>query len=231
MKLGVMQPYFFPYFPYFQLINAVDKYIVYDDVSYIKGGWINRNNILVNDKKTLITLPLEGSSSFRNINEIEITKNEKMKNKIIKSIKLAYAKAPNFSEVMPFIEDLILTNTNISTLNYKIILEINEYLEIKTEIILSSKMDKNTDEHSEAKIIYLNKLVGADSYINAMGGIELYHKEIFEKEGIKLNFLKPKEFVYKQFGNEFVPNLSIIDVLMFNPKEKIQDLLGEFDLV
>lgn len=231
MKLGIMQPYFFPYFGYWQLINAVDKYVVYDDVAYIKGGWINRNNILINGKALLVTLPLENSSSFKNINEIDIIRNPKQIEKIIKSISMAYTKAPYFNDVMPIIENLILNNINIAELNYKAVLEISKYLDINTKIILSSTLDKDNNLKGEEKVIHINKLLGTDIYINAIGGQELYNKEEFEKEGIKLKFLKMGEIRYTQFKNEFVPNLSIIDVMMFNSKKIIQNMLNEYILI
>ena len=231
MKLGIMQPYFFPYLGYFQLINAVDKYVVYDDVAYIKGGWINRNNILLNNKAHLITLPLENSSSFRNINEIEITKNEKVKSKLLKTINAAYLKAPYFKEIMPMIENLIINNTNIALLNYNLIVDINNYLGVNTEIILSSNIKKNNELKAQDKVLHINKLLNSDTYYNAIGGMELYDRNVFKQNGIELKFLKMKEVKYKQFSDEFTPYLSIIDVLMFNNKEKVQSLLTEFEVV
>ena len=144
-KVAIMQPYFFPYIGYWQLINAVDEYVVYDDVNFIKGGWINRNNILLNGAKHLITLPLEEASSFKLINEILITKNIVLKNKLIKTIKSAYLKAPYFETIMPILESLILDNSNIAMLNYNIILTIKKYLNIDTEILLSSKIEKDNN--------------------------------------------------------------------------------------
>ncbi len=231
MKLGIMQPYFFPYIGYWQLINAVDKYVVYDDVNYIKGGWINRNNILLNNSKHLITLPLEEASSFKLINEISITKNEVLKNKLIKTIKSAYLKAPYFETIMPILESLILDNSNIAMLNYNIILVIKNYLNLDTEILLSSQIKKDNNLKAQDKVIHIAHLLRANEYINAIGGQELYSKEDFKQENIKLSFLKTNEIKYKQFKNEFVPNLSIIDVLMFNSPEKIKEMLNNYELI
>lgn len=230
MKLGIMQPYFFPYIGYWQLINAVDKYVVYDDVAYIKGGWINRNNLLINSNKCLITLPIQNSSSFKNINEIEITNNEKLKNKLLKTIQMAYKKALYFNEIMPIIEDLIINNSNIAMLNYNSIIRICEYLNINTEIILSSQIDKNNTLKGQDKVIHINKLLGSDEYINAIGGMELYDTKEFEQNNIKLRFLQTDKIEYKQFNNEFIPNLSIIDVLMFNSPQEIKEILNKYEL-
>ena len=228
MKLGIMQPYFFPYLGYWQLINAVDTYVVYDDVAYIKGGWINRNNILVNEKANLITLSLENSSSFKNINEINIIKNGKNAEKIVKTIQMAYKKAPFFNQVMPILENLLLKNDKIANLNYNSILEINKYLKINTNIILSSSLSKDNSLKAQDKVIHINKLLGSDTYINAIGGQELYDREEFKREGIELKFLKMNDIKYTQFKNQFVPSLSIIDALMFNSPEQIRVMLTEY---
>ena len=231
MTIGIMQPYFFPYLGYWQLISTVDRYVVYDDVTYIKGGWINRNNILINGKASLITLPLDNSSSFKKINEIEITKDKKPVEKLIRSIGMAYAKAPYRDEVMPLIEDLLLRNTNIARLNYESILKIKEYLGFDTEIILSSSMAKNDALKGQDKVIHINKLLGATRYINAIGGMELYNRQDFEAEGLELKFLQMRNISYKQLKNDFVPYLSIIDVLMFNGADGTNEFLKEFTLV
>lgn len=230
MTVGIMQPYFFPYLGYWQLIAAVDKYVVYDDVTYIKGGWINRNNILINGRASLITLPLNNSSSFKKINEICITESTKPIEKLIRSISMAYAKAPYKSEVMPIIESLLLHNTNIAQLNYESILKIREYLGFNTEIILSSDMVKDNELKGQDKVIYINKLLNSDRYINAIGGMELYDRDAFAAEGIDLKFLKMDIVSYKQLKNEFVPYLSIIDVLMFNGAAGTNELLTKFTL-
>lgn len=231
MKLGIMQPYFFPYLGYWQLISAVDKYVVYDDVTYIKGGWINRNNILVNKQLHLLTLPLENASSFKNINEISITSKISEKEKLLKTIEMAYMKAPFFNEIYPIINKLIMGNNNIALLNYNAILEITKYLNIKTEILLSSEIEKDNSLKAEKKVIHINKILGSDIYINAIGGQELYDRKMFKQNGLNLFFLKMREIKYEQFKNDFVPNLSIIDVLMFNNKEEVAEMLNEYQLL
>ena len=231
MKLGIMQPYFFPYLGYWQLINAVDKYVVYDDVAFIKGGWINRNNILLNGKKFLITLPLDNPSSFRNINEITLIKNEIAVRKVLRTIESAYKKAPYFSIIMPIIEKLILNNSTIALLNYNAILEVNNYVGINTEIVLSSDLEKDNSLKAQDKVIHINKLLGSDTYINAIGGQNLYNEEEFKKNGLSLFFLKMGEVKYKQFGNEFIQGLSIIDVLMFNDIKTVKNYLDSYTLI
>lgn len=230
MKVGIMQPYFFPYLGYWQLINAVDKYVVYDDVNFIKGGWISRNNILLNGGRHLITLPLHKASSFKKINEIEVTKDQIALMKVIKLLENAYQKAPYFETVMPMIKALILNNRNIAMLNYNSIIEINKYLEIDTKIILSSNLKKDNTLKGEDKVIHINRLLGADTYINAVGGKSLYKEQRFKENGLELYFLNMGDVTYKQFGDTFIDNLSIIDALMFNDAEKIREYLNIYNL-
>ncbi len=108
---------------------------------------------------------------------------------------------------------------------------INEYLGIKTSIIISSSIDANHTLKSQDKVLSLCKSQNADVYVNSIGGVELYDKTIFKENGIDLNFIKSNPIQYKQFNNEFMPWLSIIDVLMFNSKEEIKKYLNEYTLL
>lgn len=232
MKIGIMQPYFFPYIGYWQLMNAVDKYVIYDDVNFIKNGWINRNNILVNKSVHMFTLPLEGASPFEKINQIKITSNEKNKSKMLKTLEMSYKKAPFYNDVFPIAEKTIMEDSCLISVALKNSFEmINKYLDIKTELILSSEMEKDNSLNAQEKVIHICKLLGANTYYNAIGGQELYDKEEFKKNRIELKFLKTKPVEYKQFTNEFIPNLSIIDIMMFNSPEKIREMLNEYELV
>jgi len=232
MKLAIMQPYLFPYIGYFQMINAVDKFIFYDDVNYMKGGWINRNNIIQNNEKKLITLNLIASSTNKDINEIYIgNRNSKM----LKTIKQAYSKAPFFNDFFPIIEKTINSCTiskPISEIAGQSLIDISKYLRISTQFEFSSKKYKNTKGMDKAdRLIEICKQNGAKKYINAEGGIALYSKDYFKKFGIDLFFIKNHIQEYKQFNNEFIPYLSIIDVLMFNSVEQTNNMLDEFDLL
>lgn len=231
MKLGIMQPYFFPYIGYWQLMNAVDKYVVFDDANYIKGGWANRNNILLGGKAHRINIFIKNVSDSKLFNETELLHNSEEK-KLLKTISLAYTKAPYYNEVFPLIQD-ILNNTEICFSKYLIysFKIVNQYLGITTELITSSELKKDCSLKCADKVMHICKILNADQYYNAIGGTELYNKEIFAQNGIELHFLKTNEITYPQFKNEFVPNLSIIDVMMFNSKEQIKNMLEEFTLV
>jgi len=232
MKVGIMQPYFFPYIGYWQLINAVDAYVIYDDVNFIKGGWINRNNILVNGQVNFINLQTYKASPNKIINQIELLVNEMYNNKLLRKIEASYKKAPYYEEVIQLIENIIKQDEkNLAKYLANSIMKINKYLGIKTQIIMSSEIKKKYNLKGQDKVIDICKSLNATEYINAIGGIELYSKQDFITNGIQLKFLKSKEIKYKQYEDEFIPNLSIIDVMMFNSIEEINKMLNAYELL
>jgi hypothetical protein len=232
MKLAVMQPYLFPYIGYFQLINAVDKFVIYDDVNFIKQGWINKNKILVNNNSFSFVLSLENSSSYKKINEtrISLQKYQFWKTKLYKTIEQAYTKAPFYNEVIILLKKILDTNyPYISTLNTLCIIEICKYLNIETEIIPTSTIYKNETLTGQSRIIEICKIEKADIYVNMIGGKELYNYADFLNQGILIKFLTTNEIYYKQFNDRFLPFLSIIDIMMFNNKNQINKFLNKYN--
>lgn len=229
MKLGIMQPYFLPYLGYWQLMKAVDTYVVYDDVDYIKGGWINRNNFLVQGKSKLYTFSLDNAGSYKLIKDIAIKDDFTNFKKLLQ---FNYAKAPFYKECTNLVENIISNkDLGLGMFLYNSIKIVADYLDFSTNIILSSKMQKNNNLKGKEKVIHICKLLGADEYYNAIGGQELYDKVEFLKNGIKLSFVKTNITPYKQLKNEFVGGLSILDLLMFNSKEQVNEMLDNFELV
>ncbi|MEG0051019.1 MAG: WbqC family protein [Terrisporobacter sp.] len=232
MKLGIMQPYFLPYIGYWQLLNAVDQYVIYDDVNFIKGGWINRNNILINNEAKLFNIQMKGASSNKLINEIEVSSNQVWKKKFLKTIESSYSKAPFYKEVYPVIEDIInCEEVNLAKYIANSISKVCDYLNINTKLIISSDIEKNNELKAQDKVIEICTNLGATEYYNAIGGQELYSYSDFEKSGIKLSFLKTNMSEYKQFNGDFVGGLSIIDVMMFNSASDIKTKLEEYELL
>ena len=229
MKLGVMQPYLFPYIGYFQLINAVDMFVLYDDVNYIKKGWINRNNILSKGGSQRITLPLQGVSQNKLINQIEIGG----QNKILQTLRHNYGKAPYFNAVYTVIEDILLQKEkNLARfLDYQL-RQICEYLKLKPQWYVSSELEKDNELRGCKKVLAICKKLEATHYINLMGGKDLYERRFFEDGNVTLSFIRSKLITYTQFGNPFVPNLSVIDAMMFNsPRDISVNILNRFDLI
>lgn len=218
-----MQPYFFPYIGYFQLMQAADEFVVYDNIQFSKKGWINRNRILVNGSDAYITLPLKKDSDFLDVKDRYLSNDwPQERKKMLNRIAESYRKAPQFAEVFPLIESALLhEDPNLFGFILNSLRLTCNYLEIKTPLITSSTIPIDHSLKSDQKVIALCKARQADVYINPIGGVELYDKNDFKDEGIELKFLKADNITYPQFKNEFVPFLSIIDVMMFNPKPEV----------
>lgn len=232
LKIGIMQPYFIPYIGYWQLINAVDKYVIYDDVNYIKRGWINRNRILINNVPKYFNIPVLGASQNKLINEIQVNHDEKILNKNLRTVRMAYGKAPFFNEVFPLVEEMLCCKEdNIASYIVASTANICAYLDIKTELIMSSDLDKDNTLRGQDKILEICQLLGATDYYNAIGGRELYSFAKFENKGIKLHFLRRNEIRYRQFGDQFYPDLSIVDIMMFNSRKTVKDMINEYTLI
>ena len=232
MKLGIMQPYFMPYIGYWQLMNAVDKYVVYDDVNYIKGGWINRNRILVNGEAKYYNLQMEGASPNKLINEVKVNQQKVIIKKSLRILEGAYKKAPYFNELYNILETVLCyPSSNLAEFLMHSFLVVNGYLGINTELILSSSIKKNNNLRGQNKVIHICQCLNADQYINAIGGKELYSFGEFKKKDIELFFLETPNIKYDQFKNQFIENLSIIDILAFNPKNKIRTFLNKYTLL
>lgn len=234
MKLGIMQPYFLPYIGYWQLLNAVDKFVIYDNIQFTKKSWIRRNRILQNGKDSFITIPLNSGSDYLDITERFISDQyfDKDADKLLRKIRDAYRKAPYFDESMPIIEKCIqCKEKNLFTFILNSIKIISEYLGITTEIIISSHIEMNHSLKNQERVIEICKNLSATTYINPIGGLELYDRKIFEARGVELKFIKSKTGKYEQFKNEFIPNLSIIDVMMFNSKDDIIKMLDTYEFI
>ena len=224
-----MQPYLFPYVGYIQLINAVDEFVIYDDVQYIVRGWINRNNILLNGEGKLFTVSLDNSSANKLINEIEIKDDFE---KLRKTISLAYAKAPHKDAVLDLVDRIFAyPDKNLARFIYNSLSVINEYLGIQTKLIYSSELEKDNELKGQYKIMAICKLLEATNYINPSGGQEIYDRDYFEANNIDLKFIKTDFVEYRQLGNDFIPGLSILDVMMFNSPEEVKQMLQSYTLI
>jgi hypothetical protein len=231
MTLAVMQPYLFPYLGYFQLIHAVDRFVVYDDVNYIKKGWVNRNNILENGEARLFTVPLSKASQNSPINTIAVAPDDGWRDKLLKRITAAYGKAPQFNVVMPMVRDGIQREgMDVGAFNTAILEDVIAYLEIGTELVRSSSVHGNAGMKGADRILDICMQEKADRYVNAIGGKELYDVPSFQEQGILLQFLRSELPAYPQYGKPFVAGLSIIDVLMFNERDAVREMLDRYSL-
>lgn len=233
MKLAIMQPYLFPYIGYFHLIESTDNIVFYDDVNYIKRGWINRNKILLNNSDFLFTIPVEKVSQNKLINEVRPIITSDFTNKFFAQIEIAYKKAPNYRNVVEMLNDVLSEEyVNVADLGINSITSVYKYLDKDFKYTKSSIASPETKGMEKAdRLIQISKNLGYKNYVNAIGGKELYTKEYFNENGIKLNFIKSLPIEYKQFDNEFIPWLSIIDVLMFNSVDEVKDMLNQYELI
>jgi hypothetical protein len=219
MKVAVMQPYFFPYSGYFELIKSVDHFVIFDDVNYIKGGWINKNRILQNGHIMNITLPVQKASQNKKINELSCTTDPKAFDKIKKQVQQAYCKAPNFDFIFPIICELInYPEKNLAQFLAYSLIKLSSHMGFNTRFIFSSELSSHDEwDNAENRIIDLTKKLGGTQYYNLPGGKSLYNAKNFAKQNIELKFITPKLKNYTQLNvNTFIPSLSIIDFLMYS---------------
>ena len=230
MILAAHQPYFIPYLAYWQLIGAVDHFLIADDYAFMKQGWINRNRILINGKPNFFRIEVNGQSSYRYINETEILPinvSDKMK-----TVYMAYHKAPYYQEGAKLMEEILsYQELNLSRFLTHSIYKVCDYLGITTPISFTSDIPGNSSFHLEQRIYDFCKAHNADVFVNAIGGQELYSFEEFRQHGIKLRFINCSHPEYKQFNNPFVGQLSILDAIMFNSKEELQMLLQKYTFI
>jgi hypothetical protein len=233
MKVAVMQPYLFPYIGYWQLINAVDKFVILDDVNYIMRGYINRNEILLNKERYRFSIPISKASQNKLIMDTKLNFSQDAREKFLKTIENAYKKSPYFNNIMPLLQEIIkYENEDLTGYIVNSIEKIMQYLSVNTKIYISSKLNKNNDLKAEDRILEICRYMNADCYINPTGGRKLYHHEKFEKQNINLYFLDTDIMQIKYYQNQkkFEESLSIIDILMFNSISKIQNFLEAYSL-
>jgi hypothetical protein len=233
MHITVMQPYFLPYIGYFQLINAVDKFVLLDDVNYINRGWINRNRIAINQQPHWLTIPLEKASQNRLINEISLHRDSLWREKLCLTVKTNYSKAPFFEIVYPIFDNILnFPSVDLSAFLHHSLKEILSYLKITTFIVPTSVVYPKNDLKGQYRILDICQREGATIYLNPPGGKELYERELFRAAGIDLYFLEPDlQGMNLVSGVNQSPVLSILDLMMLNHPDMIRQTLECYQLV
>ena len=229
-----MQPYLFPYIGYFQLLNAVDRFVVYDDVAFIKQGWVNRNRILIHHQPAYFTVPVKHASSFSLIRDTLVNddrRHARWVEKTLTTFSNTYRRAPEFARVFPIVEAVFTRQTSrVAELAVASLKAVAELLDIRTEWVESSSQYGNTGLKGEDRVLAICLAEGATEYVNAAGGRELYARDRFEAAGLRLRFIQSAPIEYRQFSSAFVPSLSIVDVLMFNPLARVRTFLDACEL-
>lgn len=233
-KIGIMQPYFLPYIGYFQLLDMVDEFVIYDNIEFSKASWIRRNRMLQNGKDAYFTLPIKKDSDFLDVDQRYLADNfDKEAGKLLRRIEANYSKAPFFKEFFPVVESIIYCEER-NLFNYILnsVETVKEYLDIPTPIITLSKLGKDIHQlQAQDKVIGVCKALRATHYINSSGGTHLYDTKSFQDEKIKLLFYRAKQLKYKQFDQGFIPSLSILDVCMFNSIAQVQEYLKHYEII
>jgi hypothetical protein len=233
VRLAIMQPYFLPYIGYFQLIAASDLFVVYDNIKYTKKGWINRNRMLLNGQDAMFSLPLQHDADHLDIDRRRLAATPGP-HKWLAQLKGAYRHAPCFAQTLPLLEQIAqCPETNLFRFLHHALLATCAHLDIGTPIRISSSVDIDHGLKGQDKVLALCQALGATEYVNAIGGTELYSREAFAQRGIALHFIRSRPLVYPQFaGAPFVPWLSIVDVLMFNPLDAVRNWVHtHYDLI
>ena len=228
-----MQPYFLPYIGYFQLIAACDLFVVYDNIKYTKKGWINRNRMLLNGADAMFSLPLQAGPDHLDVVERELAPG-KERHKWLAQLKGAYRHAPHYAATLPLLERIAACpEDNLFRFLHAALLATCEHLAITTPIRISSTVSIDHALKGQDKVLALCEALHARSYVNAIGGMELYAREDFAARGIALHFIRARPLDYPQLdGKPHVPWLSIVDVLMFNPLDTVRSLVHtHYDLI
>lgn len=212
-------------------MNAVDRFVIYDDVYFIKGGWINRNRILVNGGAKYLTTPVHKQSQNSLIKDLRLLDDNVWRSKLLRMLEFSYRKAPYYESVYPILREIIGSEeTNLSIYLQTALNRLSSWLGIDTEFIVSSEKFNNNHLVGQERIIDICKAEKADIYLNLPGGMSLYDAKGFQNNSIELKFLCPLDICYRQFDKEFAPHLSIIDVIMFNGQSGTRKFLEDFTL-
>ena len=228
MRLAANQPFFFPYITYFQLIKFAEVFLIADDFNYTPQSWINRNYILMNGDEYLFNLSVIGASQNKLINEVYVAENQ---HKLLRTIEVCYSKAPFFKDFFPILKDIFqYENKNVAKFIGNSLIQTANYLHFDTKFIYSSEIEGlNRSLKAQARVLDFCNVLKVKEYINLPS--ELYDQKEFKKNNIDLYFLDSKPVTYKQYANDFVPDLSMIDILMFNSVEQTNELLTQYELV
>ncbi len=228
-RVAVMQPYLFPYLGTFQLARQVDRFVFYDDVTFIKQGYINRNTVLVDGRPRPMTAPVRNISSFRHIVQHDYVGDWKP---LLALLQRAYANAPYFEPVYDFVQRALLdADENVARKNARCFAAVFAYLGLPFDHGFSSAMEIPPDLRASARVRAVCRTERAGMYVNAIGGRALYEAGEFAQDGMALRFCTMRPLRYPQAAEEFVPYLSILDALMQCPPASVVALLDECDLV
>lgn len=227
-RIAVMQPYFFPYVGTYQLAQAVDEFVFFDDVNFIKKGYIHRNAVLLDGQAHPFTVPVQDASQNRPICDHHYTGDWQP---FLNLLHRAYRRAPCFDAGYALVEAVAKHgDDNVARKNALSFVRVFEYLGLEKTWSVASAHALPTEIRGPRRILALCRALGATAYVNASGGRTLYEAGDFEREGVDLRFLASQTDAYPQLGHAFVPNLSMIDLLMHLRPAEVTARLMQFRL-
>ena len=232
-RVAIMQPYFLPYLGYWQLMGFVDRFVVYDDIQFTKKGWIHRNRYLNNGSDQMFTLPLKKDSDYLDVVDRRLTDSwDVEKIKLRRRIEGAYDKSPHFHEAMPIFNECIeYEGSNLFDFIFGSIKIIRESLDVGTQLLVSSELGETKHLKGQERVLEICRSLGATEYVNPIGGYELYDRNVFAQEGVELRFHKIGDVAYNQMQRDFLPNLSVLDILMFSGVDGVKKEMGNFEIL
>ncbi|WP_429218774.1 WbqC family protein [Aeromonas veronii] len=234
MKLAIMQPYFFPYIGYFSLIMQSDEFIIFDTPQFMRKGWIERNRIgKLTGGSVYIKVPLNKADLSTSIKEMSIDNTSDWRGKILSQLEIYKKRAPFYDDVLALVKEVLNTETSSIVHLNKIALEkVCNYLRIDKKFKVFSEMNLEIESPQAPDEWALNicKALDVKYYVNAAGGESFFDKRKYTNNNIQLCFINQPIDKYKQFGHEFEPGLSIIDVMMFNSPEEVIQMLSQGSL-
>jgi len=231
MIVTIMQPYFFPYIGYFQLLAGSNIFVLYDDVQYIKGGWINRNRMLFDGKAKWLSFPVSKGSTFARINERKYVADPQVRHGLLRQLEATYHAAPHFNYMYALVEQLFDYDClNVAKFNGNLVRRLALLLQLDCRIVTASDLAFDKNLTGQQRVIAICQELGASSYVNPIGGAALYDEKSFKEAGIRLRFLQPSIVAYPQFSEKFIPALSILDVLMFNSPDEARALVSRYTI-
>lgn len=232
MIAAIMQPYFLPHAGYFQLAAASETFVLCDNFQYTRKGWINRNRFLLNGEPELFSIPLQSEHRNAEIRHRFISEDFNPTS-LIRRLEAAYRKSPFFSLTTPLLHKILFyPNLNLFSFLEHSVRSVCAHLGLNPVFKKTSDLPISSELQFEKRLIAMCRAIPCSRYINSIGGTALYSKESFRDHGINLQFLASHPLTYRQFANPFVPSLSILDVLMFNPVESVRHyMLNGYDLL
>ena len=224
MRAVVLQPTYLPWVGYFGMIEIADIFVFYDDTQFVKQSWQQRNKIKTQNGWILLIVPVLQKLGQK-IKEVKINNNINWYEKHWKSIMYNYNKAPFLKDHAPILREVYEKKWEyLVNLNITLIKEITKILGLKTKFILSSEL--NVEDRKTNRLINILNKIGADEYVSGPAARSYIEIEKFKTERIELYWYEFNHPSYSQLYGDFIPYLSVID-LLFNVGDEAINYIRE----